>query len=304
MYNKLYRNGQLIDLHVHTQYSDGMYSVPELLRFAENRSIDVLSFTDHDNLEANFELREMKGNGGFCGRIINGCEIAAIYNGQKYEVLAYDFDLDALAEYEVLNFEYQFALEEKRMETLKEIGERLGFKYTQGLQFDPVYRTANKTFFHDLANYPENQKLYLKYGINTTDNLYRDHMARPGAVFHCPELIRDTPSIEDVCDKIHKAGGYAVLSHPFKAYGDIDAKKLVKELTSLDILDGFECIHKKYSLADCQWITNFCDEQHLLKTGGSDFRGDGFKINGKRFAPEYLGYVQNADLEIRFPIKK
>ena len=30
MYNKLYRNGQLIDLHIHTQYSDGMYTVKEL----------------------------------------------------------------------------------------------------------------------------------------------------------------------------------------------------------------------------------------------------------------------------------
>ena len=51
-------------------------------------------------------------------------------------------------------------------------------------------------------------------------------------------------------------------------------------------------------------MEKYCNDQHLIVTGGSDFHGDGFKIDGKRFAPEYLGYVQNADLEIRFPISK
>lgn len=304
MLNKLYRNGQLIDLHIHTQYSDGMYSVPELLRFAENRGLDVIAFTDHDNLEANFEIREMKNNNEFCGRIINGCEIACIYQGKKYEVLAYDFDLDALAEYPVLSYEYQFDLEEKRLVALKETAERLGFKYTEGLQFDPVYRTAHKTFFHDLARYPENQKLYVKYGIEKSDNFYRDHVVKPGAIFHCYDLVKETPSIEEVCEKIHKAGGYAIFAHAFQVYGEENPKKLIKELTVLDILDGFECIHKKFSLQEAKWLENYCNEQHLIKTGGSDFHGDGFKINGKRFAPEYLGYVQNSDLEIKFPIRK
>ena len=302
--NKLYRNGQLIDLHIHTQYSDGMYSVPELLRFAENRGLDVIAFTDHDNLEACYEMREMKNKSEFCGRVINGCEIACTFNGKKYEVLAYDFDLDALAEYPVLHFEYQFDLEDKRLNSLKETAERLGFKYTEGLQFDPVYRTAHKTFFHDLARYPENLKLYEKYGIDKADNFYRDHVVKPGAIFHCYDIVKELPTIEDVCDKIHNAGGYAVFAHAFRVYGEENPKKLVKDLTALEILDGFECIHKKFSLAECKWMTNYCDEQHLIKTGGSDFHGDGFKINGKRFAPEYLGYVQNSDLEIKFPIRK
>ena len=146
--------------------------------------------------------------------------------------------------------------------------------------------------------------MYLKYGIEKTDNFYRDHVAKPGAIFHCYELIKDTPTIEEVCQRIHEAGGYAIFAHAFRVYGEPNPKKLIKDLTALDILDGFECIHKKFSLSECQWLENYCNEQHLIKTGGSDFHGDGFKIDGKRFAPEYLGYVQNSDLEIKFPIKK
>ena len=307
MFNKLYRNGQLIDLHIHTQYSDGMYTVKELLRFAELRGLDVLSFTDHDLLDANFELREMgKGTSKncFCGKIINGCEIAVIFEGNKYEILAYDFDLDTLAKWDVLNLDYQFALEEKRIETLKENATRLGFKFTEGLQFDPIYRTAHKTFFYDLVKYPQNQAMFQHFGIGTGDNFYRDHVVKPGSLFYCYDIINQTPSIEEACNRVHEAGGICSFAHPFNVYNVGNPKELIRDVNKLDILDGFECIHKKFSLAECEWMSDFCDKNRLIKTGGSDFHGDGFKINGKRFAPEYLGYVQNANLEVRFPLKK
>ena len=303
MARELYREGQLIDLHIHTQYSDGTYSVPELLRFAEMRGIEVIAFTDHDLVEAQFELRKSKSRHGYSGKIINGCEIGVTFNGKKYEVLAYDYDLDTLAKYSILNYEHQFGLEEVRLEKLKAIAAKLGFKHTKGLVFEPKYRTAHKTFFHDLAKYPENQALYLHYGIARSDNLYRDHVVKPGALFHCYNIVSDTPPIEEVCEKIHQAGGVASFAHPFVVYNEPDPKKLVKDLHALNCLDGFECIHKKFSLSDCLWMQDYCNKNKLLKTGGSDFHGDGFRINGVRFAPEYLGYVQNADLEVEFPIK-
>lgn len=305
MYNKLYRNGQLIDLHIHTQYSDGMYTVKELLSFAEKRGIDVLAFTDHDVLDANFEVRDMgTGRGVFCGKIINGCEIAVTFNGNKYEILAYDFDLDTLAKWDNLKREYQLSLEEQRMESLKQIGERLGFRFTQGLRFNPVFRTAHKTFFNDLAKYPENQQRYKQYGIDKADNFYRDYVVKPGSLFYCNDIMEKTPSIETACQKVHDAGGVVSFAHAFKVYNEPNPKALVKKLASLDVLDGFECVHKKFTKENCIWLSEFCDKNNLLKTGGSDFHGDGFKIDGKRFAPEYLGYVQNANLEVVFPLKK
>ncbi|MCL2540246.1 MAG: PHP domain-containing protein [Firmicutes bacterium] len=303
MLNRLYRNGQLIDLHIHTQYSDGTYTVPELLRFAEVRGLEVIAFCDHDLLMAQYELRNNKDRFGYTGKIIDGCEIGVTFNGKKYELLAYDFDLDTLAKFDILHQEYQYGLEEKRLEKLKALAAGLGFKFTKGLAFSPKYKSAQKTFFHDLAKYPENQKIYLHYGIARTDNLYRDHVAKPGALFHCYNIISDTPTIEDVCARVHKAGGITSFAHPFEVYGEKDPAKLVEDLTKLKILDGFECIHKKFSLEHCLWMQEFCDKNKLLKTGGSDFHGDGFRIKGVRFAPEYLGYVQNADLEVEFPIK-
>lgn len=304
MQNRLYSQGQLLDMHIHTQYSDGLLSVPELLRLGQKRGIDVMSFTDHDVLYANFEVRNMKDKGGFTGKYINGCEIAVSYNNKKYEVLAYDFDLDELAKFEALSWEFQCELERERMAKLIEVGKNLGFKISKDLEFDISFRTAHKCFFNDLAKYPDNLKLYQHYGINKSDNLYREHMIKKGSLFHCYDIVSEIPSIEFVCKKIHNAGGLAIFAHPFTVYGEPDPKTLVKDLYNLNILDGFECIHKKFTLEESVWTYGFCKENNLIATGGTDFHGDGFKVNGKRFYPECLAFDKYSGLEPRFPILK
>lgn len=304
MKNRLFEKGQLIDLHIHTQYSDGMYSVPELLALAEKRGLEVICFTDHDMLYANNEVKSLGKKSGFSGRVLTGCEIACSFNGKKYEVLAYDFDLAKLEKFQALTLEFQFALEEERLEKLKERGESLGFEMTPNLKFNPKYRTAHKTFFHDIAKFDSNKELYKKYQIDRADNLYRDHMVIPGSLFHCYNVVTETPSIELVCKKIHDAGGLAIFAHAFEVYGEKDPKQLVRDLHALKILDGFECIHKKFKLEDCIWLYSFCVENNLIFTGGSDFHGDGFRVKGKPFSPEHLGFVERPGIEVRFPILK
>ena len=304
MTNRLYKNGQLLDMHIHTQYSDGLYSVPELLSFAAKRGVDVLSFTDHDVLYANYEVASLKDRCGFNGKYINGCEIAVSYNNKKYEVLAYDFDLETLSKVEALSWEYQYEVEKSRFEKLVQVGKNLGFKTTPNLSFDCNYRTAHKCFFADIARHPENKILYEKYGINKADNLYRDHMIKPGSLFHCYDIVSETPSIELVCNKIHQAGGLAVFAHPFTVYGEKDPKALVENLQKMSILDGIECIHKKFTLDESVWTYAFCLQHNLIPTGGTDLHGDGFKINGVRYRPECLAYDKYSGLEPRFPIIK
>ena len=301
--NRLYKDGQLIDLHIHTQYSDGMFSVPELLKYGQQRGLEVMAFTDHDVLYANYEVRNMKDK-IFSGKYINGCEIAVSYNKKKYEVLAYDFDLDELAKFEALNWDFQVQIEIERLAKLIETGKNLGFKVSKNLHFEPIFRTAHKCFFDDIAKYPENLELYKTYGIDRADNLYRDHMIRPGSLFHCFDIVAETPPIEYVCDKIHKAGGLAIFAHPFMVYGEKDPKQLVQDLYKLNILDGFECVHKKFTYDESVWTYEFCKKHNLLATGGTDFHGDGFKVRGMRFEPECLGFNKYSGLEPRFPLLK
>lgn len=50
----------MIDLHIHTTYSDGTDSVEELLKKAEDKQLEVISITDHDEVGSYFELEKDK----------------------------------------------------------------------------------------------------------------------------------------------------------------------------------------------------------------------------------------------------
>ncbi len=66
----------MIDLHLHTTYSDGSDSVKELLEKAEQLNLEIISITDHDSVGAYLELEEHPEiRHKFSGEIIIGSEI-------------------------------------------------------------------------------------------------------------------------------------------------------------------------------------------------------------------------------------
>ena len=83
----------MIDLHTHTNYSDGTWNVKKLLEEAEKAKIEVLSITDHDTLKAYKDLENDEIKRIFNGKIISGIEFNTVYDGVTFHLLAYDFDV-------------------------------------------------------------------------------------------------------------------------------------------------------------------------------------------------------------------
>ena len=75
-----------IDLHLHTTYSDGVYSPEDVVKLSRDNGLDVISLTDHDTAGAYQELGEKETNGL---RIIRGVEITANYDGSEMHILGY-----------------------------------------------------------------------------------------------------------------------------------------------------------------------------------------------------------------------
>ena len=72
----------MIDLHMHTIYSDGTDSVEELLKKANALNLDIISITDHDSCDAYYELEKCNVNDYYKGKIIVGCEFTTSFDGQ------------------------------------------------------------------------------------------------------------------------------------------------------------------------------------------------------------------------------
>ena len=95
----------MIDLHTHTNYSDGTWNLKKLLEEAEKTKIEVLSITDHDRIDAYKELERINANDLFSGRIVTGVEFSTVFDGVMFHLLAYDFDYKKLANFIYENYE-------------------------------------------------------------------------------------------------------------------------------------------------------------------------------------------------------
>lgn len=76
------------------------------------------------------------------------------------------------------------------------------------------------------------------------------------------------PSVEEVIEEIHGAGGVAVLAHPYK-YNNVPELEKYIEMG----LDGVEVWHPSATDANVEEISKLCKTHKLLLTGGSDFHG-------------------------------
>ena len=95
----------MIDLHTHTNYSDGTWNLSRLLKEAEIGKIDILSITDHDTIDAYKELEKINYREIYSGKIISGVEFTTVYDGVSFHMLAYDFDYKKLDNWIKENYE-------------------------------------------------------------------------------------------------------------------------------------------------------------------------------------------------------
>ena len=49
----------MVDLHMHTKYSDGTDDIPEFLENAQNSNLDIISITDHNTVKGYFKLENL-----------------------------------------------------------------------------------------------------------------------------------------------------------------------------------------------------------------------------------------------------
>ena len=89
----------MIDLHMHTTYSDGTDSVEKILMNANKLDLELISITDHNSCEAYKEMEKMKVNELFKGNIIVGCEFTTKFDNRIIEILGYGFNYNKIQNY-------------------------------------------------------------------------------------------------------------------------------------------------------------------------------------------------------------
>ena len=84
---------KLVDLHIHSNLSDGSLSPVEIIDIASNSNVAIISIADHDTVDAyNDSLIKYARNINI--KIIPAVEISTKHHGKGIHVLGYNFDIN------------------------------------------------------------------------------------------------------------------------------------------------------------------------------------------------------------------
>ena len=266
----------MIDLHIHTNHSDGTDNVLGVLQKAEMLNLPYISITDHDSVKAYEELKNIDVKKYYTGTIIPGAEIKTTFNGIPVEVLGYDFDVEKFSKSECVNEKRKIDLQNKYLQNYIEVGNQLGLMCNPNLIVTSNKEWAALIYRAEIEKYPENYGIVPELLECKHTEFYRLTAGNPHSPFYLDET-EDNLDINFVIDEIHRCGGKTFLAHLF-------AYKLEKPMEFLNLLfqttniDGCECYYSEFTEEETKMIVECALANAKLMSGGSDYHGTLKKI--------------------------
>ncbi|NLG05827.1 MAG: Cof-type HAD-IIB family hydrolase [Clostridia bacterium] len=248
----------MIDLHVHSNKSDGSYSPSELVDYAIEKNLSAFALTDHDTVAGLAEaVTYAKGKNI---DVIPGIELSAENEGKEVHILGlyicYNNQTlsDKLTEFQTTRMERN----EKMCQKMREAGLNITLE-----ELVRVYPDAVIT-----------RGLFAKYLVATGQIKSMEVAFERYIGDHGPCYVpRAKITPEQAIALIHEAGGIAVLAHPplyHMSMSKLD--ELVNRLKQAG-LDGIEGIYTTYHQGEERDMKRLAIKYDLLITGGSDFHG-------------------------------
>lgn len=254
-----------VDLHSHTNYSDGLLSPREVVTRAASNGVDILSITDHDTLSAYPEALEAAKDLNI--KLVSGCEISTSWNNLPYiHVLVYDFDIEnsvlTNAIGEMQQYRYNIAVQ-----TNKKLI-RAGLPDILDEVLESVDNNYNMLFRTSFAN------ILVRKGICENVDKAKEQYFKPNR----PGWVDASfPSISEVIQWAKQSNAKTVLAHPGQYSLPID--------TDIELLDYFrhtggDAIEvSSGSHTNEQYIhyQEYCKRNNFAASRGSDFHSEEYK---------------------------
>ncbi len=245
----------LIDLHIHSTASDGVFTPSEVVCLALERGLTAIALTDHDTLGGVAEAQQAADGTGL--EVIAGVEVNSEGDWGDLHFLGYyvDPENDFLRERLQMMRDARVGRARKMVERLRNMG--------MALEWDKVRALASG----DSVGRPHVARALLdRHYVNSIQDAFDRFIGNDGPAY-VPRL-RMTPP--ETIRAITEAGGIPVIAHP--AHSTPSAVERIPEFASYG-LRGVEVYYPHHSPEDVETLLGLCREYGLLATGGSDFHG-------------------------------
>lgn len=242
-----------IDLHMHTDYSDGACTADEVLEMVRASGISAFSITDHDTLDGYRHAKAAMRPGD--PELVTGVELSVMIGDDDVHMLAYLFDPDDKPMNDAL-----LSFQQKRHVRGQQIVEKLN-NLGVDVPFDAVTETAEGSV---IGRPHVAETLHRLNKVGSYQEAFDKFIGRKGPAY-VPKVLL-TP--QDAIAMVHNAGGVAVLAHPFID----DMARHIPLLAELG-LDGIEVKHSNHSAEQAARLERLAAKNRLAVSGGSDFHG-------------------------------
>lgn len=256
----------MIDLHSHTDRSDGSTPPAQLVQDALNMGLEALGITDHDTLAGYDAAAPAAAEAGL--ELICGIELSTRLdkgvNGPRppsVHLLGYFLNDPPAPAFR----QWLQRLQESRRQRNIALIARL-----QSLGIDITLDEVQALGKH-LTGRPHFAKVLLRKGYVSNNqeafDLYLADNARAA-------VDREEPDLAEGVRRIRDGGGLPSLAHPVRLpQSGASLRELLQELIHSG-LQGLEVYHSEHSPVDTESFQKLAAQLRLAETGGSDFHGD------------------------------
>jgi predicted metal-dependent phosphoesterase TrpH len=269
-----------VDLHTHSERSDGSDTPVQLVELAAAANLEALSLTDHDTIDGlpAASLRAAELDIAF----LPGIELSVHTSSKTIHLLGYGFDPTHPELVETLKSQQDSRLHRNTL--LIERLVALGYEITLE---EVVAKTDGGTIGR-----PHFASVLVDKGyVTSIDQAFTELLAggRPAYIER-----RELPAADAIA-LIHRAGGAAIWAHPTRT-AEIDENRFRSELEELLSvgLDGFECWYSRFSPELRRRMARIARKYGVIPTGGSDYHGS--------YKPDLSIGSGTGDLQIPFEV--
>lgn len=255
---KLADRSAAIDLHTHSNCSDGLLAPEELVRRAAAAGLAAIAVTDHDTIAG--VARALAAGERHSMEVVPGLEISCFYQGISCHLLGYFFDHTSsqlAAGLEVL--------QQRRRDRNRGMVARLR-SLGIAITYDELLRAGGE----GECGRPHMAALLVeKKVVATSQQAFSRYLGSNAPAY----VARERFDMADAVAMIRNAGGVAVLAHPGLApaiMADIDG--ILASMATLGV-EGVEAYYPAHGRNVVRALTRAAEELGLAMTGGSDYHG-------------------------------
>lgn len=244
----------IVDLHCHSHCSDGSLSPESLIALAEENQVEILSITDHDNVDAYLEIDKIDTD----IKVIPGIEFSTSWNKIGIHVIGLHVDTQSKVIIDAVNQQKSTRL--KRADIIAQKLEKLGLK-------DAVKKIRENGNLGQIGRADFAHLLIKEKLVKDWNQAFKKYLGA-GKV---GDVKNNWLSLNEVIDVITQSGGIPILAHPLcYKMTNSKLKRLIahfKQLggKGLEVLNGFQDPVKTH------YLRQLCIEFELKASIGSDF---------------------------------